>query len=62
MADNVIEDSEMEFCRKMFKKFGYKDILIDDMIDLYHQGVEDTDVWEKFLKQAEHQMINLASW
>ena len=62
MADNVIEDSEMEFCRKMFAKFGYKDILIDDMIDLYHQGVEDTDIWEKFLEQAEHQKINLASW
>ena len=62
MADNVIEDSEMEFCRKMFEKFGYKDILIDDMIDLYRQGVADTDVWENFLERAEQQKINLASW
>ena len=62
MADNVIEDSEMEFCKKMFKKFGYKEVLIDEMIDLYRQGVNDTDVWEEFLEKSEHYRMNIASW
>jgi hypothetical protein len=62
MADNVIEDSELDFCRKMFKKFGYKEILIDEMMDLYNQGVSDTDTWEEFLEKAEHYRLNIASW
>jgi len=62
MADTIIEDTEMEFCKKMFKKFGYKDILIDEMIDLYRKGVSDTDAWEEFLEKSEHYRLNLASW
>lgn len=62
MADNVIEDAEMEFCKRMFLKFGYKELLIDEMIDLYRQGVDDTDVWETFLERAENHRMNLASW
>lgn len=62
MADNVIEDSELEFCKNMFEKFGYKELLIDEMIDLYRQGIDDVDVWEQFLERAEVHRINLASW
>jgi uncharacterized tellurite resistance protein B-like protein len=62
MADNIIEESEMDFCKKMFRKFGYKDLLIDEMIDLYRQGVSDTDVWEEFLEKTEHYRLNIASW
>lgn len=62
MADNIIEDSEMEFCKKMFRKFGYKELLIDDMIDLHRQGIDDTEVWEEFLEHAEVHRLNLASW
>lgn len=62
MADNVIEDAEMEFCKRMFLKFGYKEMLIDEMIDLYRQGIDDTDSWEEFLAKAEVHRINLASW
>lgn len=62
MADNVIEESELEFCKKMFKKFGYKDLLIDEMIDLYRQGINDTDAWEEFLEKAEHYRLNIATW
>ena len=62
MADNVIEESEMEFCKKMFKKFGYKDLLIDEMIDLYRQGINDTDAWEEFLEKAENYRLNIATW
>ena len=62
MADNVIEDSEMEFCKRMFKKFGYKELLIDEMVDLYRQGVADTEAWEEFLEKSKSQQMNLASW
>lgn len=62
MADNVIEDAEMEFCKRMFLKFGYKELMIDDMIDLYRQGIDDTDSWEEFLEKAEVHRINIASW
>jgi hypothetical protein len=62
MADNIIEDSEMDFCKKMFKKFGYKAFLIDEMIDLYRQGVTDTDTWEEFLDKTERYRLNIASW
>lgn len=62
MADNVIEDSELEFCKNMFEKFGYKELLIDEMIDLYRQGIDDVEVWEQFLERAEVHRINLASW
>ena len=62
MADNVIEDEEMKFCKRMVHKFGYKDLLIDDMIDLYRQGVDDTEVWEEFLEKSESHKANLANW
>lgn len=62
MADNVIEDAEMEFCRKMVKKFGYEELLIDEMVDIYRQGVDDTDAWEDFLERSKTLRLNLASW
>ncbi len=62
MADNVIDDKEMEFTREMFNKFGYKELLIDEMIDLYRQGVDDAEIWEEFLEKAEHYRMNLADW
>lgn len=62
MADNVIEDSEMDFCKKMFQKFGYKELLIDEMVDLYRQGVDDTESWELFLEKAENYRQSVADW
>lgn len=62
LADNIIVDSEMEFCKKMFRRFGYKDTLIDEMIDLYKEEVGDLDDWESFLEKAESFRMNLASW
>lgn len=62
LADNIIVDSEMEFCKKMFLRFGYKDTLIDEMIDLYKAEVGDLDDWETFLEKAESFRMNLASW
>jgi uncharacterized tellurite resistance protein B-like protein len=62
MADNVIEDSELEFCKNMFEKYGYKELLIDEMVELYRLGVDDTDAWEEFLERAEKYRLNLADW
>ena len=62
MADNVIEGSEMVFCKKMFDKFAYKQSLIEEMIDLYKKGVDDTDDWEEFLERSKAYHMNLASW
>ena len=62
MADNVIEDSEMEFCKRMFQKFGYKELLIDEMIELYRLGVDDAEAWEEFLERSENYRMNLADW
>ena len=62
MADNVIEPAEMDFCKKMTGKFGYKDSLIDEMLVLYNKGVDDIDTWEAFLDQAESFRKNKANW
>ena len=62
MADNVIEDSEMDFCKRMVEKFGYKDSLIDAMIELYNRGIDDTEIWEEFLEQSESHKAHLADW
>ncbi len=59
LADNVIEPSEMDFCKKMFLECGYKELLIDEMIALTRSGVDDTDKWEEFLEKAENYRLNL---
>ena len=62
MADNVIEDAEMIFCKRMVQKFGYRDSLIDEMIDLYRKGVDDSEAWENFLDHSESHKAHIADW
>lgn len=62
MADDVIEDAELEFCKGMFKKLGYKDALIDEMIKLHKKGVDSAEDWEEFLERSNAYKLNLASW
>lgn len=62
MADNVIETAEMDFCKKMFEKFGYKELLIDEMIKLYRKGVSDAEDWEEFLEKSIGFQLNIANW
>ena len=62
MADNVMEDAEMDFIKRMVQKFGYKTILIEEMIDLYRQGVDDSEAWEDFLNRSESLKAHLADW
>jgi uncharacterized tellurite resistance protein B-like protein len=62
MADNIIKEAELEFCKKMFKKLGYKDTLIQAMIDQHKKGVNDAEDWEKFLEKSNAFKLNLAKW
>lgn len=62
LADNVIEPSEMDFCKKMFRECGYKELLIDEMIALTGTGVDDTNEWEEFLEKAENYRLNLTDF
>ena len=62
MADDVVDEAEMTFCKQMFKKLGYKDSLIKEMIKLNKDGVEDAEAWEVFLQQTESYKLNLAKW
>jgi uncharacterized tellurite resistance protein B-like protein len=53
LADDVIDDREMDFCKAMFKRFGFDNSLIDDMIQAYKLGgLEDQEDWDNFLEKA----------
>ena len=52
LADGVIEESEMEFCRNIFKQYGMKEALIQEMIDANRRGgVDEPEAWEDFLEK-----------
>lgn len=53
LADGVIDDREMEFCRNLFKRFSFKEVLIDEMVEKWNTGnAEDPEQWEIFLDRA----------
>ncbi len=53
LADGVIDDREMEFCRNLFKRFSFKEVLIDEMVKKWNKGnAEDPEQWEIFLDCA----------
>lgn len=53
MADGIIDDREMDFCKEMFNRFGFDPALINDMIQAYKLGgLEDQEDWESFLDKA----------
>jgi uncharacterized tellurite resistance protein B-like protein len=62
MADNVIAEAELEFCKGIFKKLGYKETLIKEMIKLHKKGVDDAEDWEKFLERSNAYKLNIARW
>lgn len=52
LADGVIEESEMTFCRDIFKQYGMHEDLIQEMIDAYQKGgIGEQDDWDKFLEK-----------
>lgn len=62
MADDVVDEAEMTFCRDMFRKLGYKESLIKEMMKKNKEGVEDADAWEAFLEETQSFKLNLAKW
>jgi len=37
-ADGVVDDNEVEFCKEVVSKFGFKDTLVDKLLDLFAKG------------------------
>ncbi|MEM7550633.1 MAG: hypothetical protein AAF363_13205 [Bacteroidota bacterium] len=53
LADEVIEEKEMEFCQDLFSKYGYKEEMIEKMIDMAQtEGIRDYEDWENFLEES----------
>ena len=52
MADKVIEEEEMVFCKKMVRRFGYQDKLLNEMIAMYQPGVDEIDNWGSFVDES----------
>lgn len=53
LADGVIDDREMEFCQNLFKRFNFKEALIDEMVKKWSKGnTEEPEQWDIFLEQA----------
>ncbi len=53
LADGVIDDREMEFCRDIFNRFGFREALINVMVETWETGAaEDPEQWETFVEKA----------
>jgi len=53
MADNVIDDNEIEFCRDICDKMNLDHALIDEMVEVVKQGgIDDVEAWESFLEHS----------
>jgi uncharacterized membrane protein YebE (DUF533 family) len=58
MADGVIDEREMTFCRRMFRRFGFKDGLIQDMIEAYQKGnLDDLEAWEAYVEHTRNFLL-----
>lgn len=51
LADGIIADKELEFCRKMLKSMGYEWKLLDNFVN-YVQLVKDPESWREFKEEA----------
>lgn len=45
-ADGVVDDNEIVFCKDVVNKFGYKESLVDKLIDLFKKGGFSPADWE----------------
>lgn len=53
MADEVIDEKEMDFCEQMCEKMHLDTALIQEMVKLYKDGgVQDFEEWENFIEWA----------
>ena len=45
-ADGVVDDNEVEFCKDMVNKFGYKEAMVDRLIQLFEKGDPSPQDWD----------------
>jgi len=45
-ADGVVDDNEVTFCKDVVEKFGYKEALVDKLIELFKTGDPVPADWE----------------
>jgi uncharacterized tellurite resistance protein B-like protein len=45
-ADGVVDDNEVTFCKDVVNKFGYKELLVDRLIELFKNGDPVPADWE----------------
>ncbi len=53
MADEVVDEKEMDFCEQMCEKMSIKPELIREMVKIYNRGgVQDFEEWEDFVEES----------
>lgn len=45
-ADGVVDDKEIAFCKDVVSKFGYKESLVEKLIDVFKKGDPVPSDWE----------------
>ncbi|MDH5366062.1 MAG: TerB family tellurite resistance protein [Cyclobacteriaceae bacterium] len=45
-ADGVVDDNEVEFCKDLVNKFGYKVELVDRLLYLFEKGDPPPEEWD----------------
>lgn len=53
-ADGIVDDNEVKFCKDMVNKFGYKEGLVDRLLDLFGKGDPPPEEWDN----VKHKLIN----
>ncbi|GAA0894572.1 hypothetical protein GCM10009122_42530 [Fulvivirga kasyanovii] len=57
-ADDVVEDSEIEFCEELMANFGFKKSVVKWMIDMFDKGNPPTpEAWEDLKKIAAEKYV-----
>jgi len=52
-ADGRVDEKELEFCRHMVKGMGFREDLVNKMLELFDHGVPNPDDWADFKEQAQ---------
>ncbi|CAN5433141.1 hypothetical protein BH23BAC1_BH23BAC1_10430 [soil metagenome] len=52
LADGVIEKTEIEFCLNFVRKFGYKESLLEIMINYIQSEIKDHESWKVFKQES----------
>ena len=58
MADNVIDNNELEYSEHMAELYGFNSTVIQSMMDLFKKGDQNMDQWEEFAENAKQYLIS----